>query len=114
MYSAPTKASAITRSRDKLRCMQLLSRSGIGMPVTGFAYNAKDKDDLIRMVGGAPLVIKLLEGTQGLGVVLAETKKAAESVIDAFYDLDVNILIQEFIKKPKAQIYVPLWWMVKL
>ena len=93
------ESQAITRSRDKLRCMQILSASGLGMPVTGFAFSAHDKNDLIKMVGGTPLVIKLLEGTQGLGVVLAETKKAAESVVDAFYDLNVNILIQEFIRE---------------
>ncbi len=90
---------AIARSRDKLRSLQLLSRKGIGLPVTGFAHHADDIDDLITLVGGAPLVIKLLEGTQGKGVVLAETKKAAESVIDAFSGLRANILIQEFIKE---------------
>lgn len=90
---------AIVRSRDKLRSMQLLARKGIGLPVTGFARNPGDIDDLIDEVGGAPLVIKLLEGTQGIGVVLAETRKAAESVIQAFMGLDVNIMIQEFIKE---------------
>ena len=75
---------AISRSRDKLRSLQLLSRKGIGLPSTGFAHHPSDIQDLIKMVGGAPLVIKLLEGTQGIGVVLAETKKAAESVIEAF------------------------------
>jgi ribosomal protein S6--L-glutamate ligase len=95
-------SQAITRSRDKLRCMQILSGAGIGMPVTGFARNTHDVDDLIRMVGGAPLVIKLLEGTQGIGVVLAETKKAASSVIEAFFGLGNNILIQEFIKESKG------------
>ena len=88
---------AISRSRDKLRSLQLLSRKGIGMPVTGFANKPDDIDDLIAMVGGAPLVIKLLEGTQGIGVVLAETKKAAESVIEAFMSLEAQILVQEFI-----------------
>jgi ribosomal protein S6--L-glutamate ligase len=88
---------AITRSRDKLRSLQLLSRKGIGLPVTGFAHKPDDIQDLIKMVGGAPLVIKLLEGTQGIGVVLAETKKAAESVIEAFMGLKANILVQEFI-----------------
>jgi len=88
---------AITRSRDKLRSMQLLSRKGIGIPVTGFCRSPDDIDDLIRMVGGAPLVIKLLEGTQGIGVVLAETRQAAESVIDAFMGLEANIMLQEFI-----------------
>jgi ribosomal protein S6--L-glutamate ligase len=90
---------AISRSRDKLRSLQLFSRKGIGMPVTGFAHRPDDVDDLIKMVGGAPLVIKLLEGTQGIGVVLAETQKAAESVIESFLDLRANILAQEFIKE---------------
>lgn len=95
-------SQGITRSRDKLRCMQILSGAGIGLPVTGFAKNTHDVDDLIKMVGGAPLVIKLLEGTQGIGVVLAETKKAASSVIEAFFGLGNNILIQEFIKESKG------------
>lgn len=93
---------AISRSRDKLRSMQLLSRKGIGMPVTGFARNPDDIPDLIKEVGGAPLVIKLLEGTQGIGVVLAETQKAAESVLQAFMGLNVNIMIQEFIAESKG------------
>jgi len=95
-------SQAITRSRDKLRCMQILSGAGLGLPTTGFARMASDVDDLISMVGGAPLVIKLLEGTQGIGVVLAETKKAASSVIEAFYGLGNNILIQEYIKEAKG------------
>lgn len=90
---------AITRSRDKLRSLQLLSRKGIGMPVTGFASKPDDVKDLLDMVGGAPVVIKLLEGTQGIGVVLAETKKAAESVIEAFMGLKANIMVQEFVKE---------------
>ena len=90
---------AISRSRDKLRSLQLLSRRGIGMPNSGFAHSPDDIQDLIKMVGGAPLVIKLLEGTQGIGVVLAETKKAAESVIEAFMGLKANILVQEYIKE---------------
>ena len=90
---------AITRSRDKLRSLQLLSRRGIGLPVTGFANKPDDVKDLIKMVGGAPLVIKLLEGTQGIGVVLAETAKAAESVIEAFMGVRANILVQEYIKE---------------
>jgi ribosomal protein S6--L-glutamate ligase len=90
---------AISRSRDKLRSLQLLSRKGIGLPVTGFANSPDDIEDLIKMVGGAPLVIKLLEGTQGIGVVLAETQKAAESVIEAFMGLKANILAQEYIKE---------------
>ncbi|MEC7524160.1 MAG: 30S ribosomal protein S6--L-glutamate ligase [Myxococcota bacterium] len=98
IYSANT-SQAISRSRDKLRCLQLLAREGIGLPVTSFARSPKDIDSLIEIVGGAPLVIKLLEGTQGVGVVLAETDKAAESVISAFRQLDANILVQEFIKE---------------
>ena len=90
---------AITRSRDKLRSLQLLSRKGIGLPVTGFAHKPDDIKDLLDMVGGAPVVIKLLEGTQGIGVVLAETRKAAESVVEAFMGLNANILAQEFIKE---------------
>jgi len=90
---------AISRSRDKLRSLQLLSRKGIGLPVTGFASKPDDIQDLIKMVGGAPLVIKLLEGTQGIGVVLAETKKAAESVIESFLGLKASVLVQEYIKE---------------
>lgn len=90
---------AITRARDKLRSLQLLSRKGIGLPITGFASAPDDVPDLIEMVGGAPLVIKLLEGTQGIGVVLAETRKAAESVIEAFMGLDADIMVQEFVKE---------------
>jgi len=90
---------AISRSRDKLRSLQLLARKGIGLPVTGFAHSTQYTDDLIQVVGGSPLVIKLLEGTQGIGVVLAETNKAAESVIEAFRGLKENILVQEFIKE---------------
>ena len=78
---------AISRSRDKLRSLQLLSRKGIGMPRTGFAHHLDKIDDVIKTVGGAPVVIKLLEGTQGIGVVLAETQKAAESIIEAFMGL---------------------------
>ncbi|MBD8514723.1 30S ribosomal protein S6--L-glutamate ligase [Photobacterium sp. CAU 1568] len=88
---------AISRSRDKLRSLQLLSRKGVGMPITGFASKPDDVKDLIKMVGGTPVVIKLLEGTQGIGVVLAETQKAAESVIEAFMGLKANIMIQEYI-----------------
>ncbi|CAM3647746.1 Ribosomal protein S6 modification protein [Vibrio aerogenes CECT 7868] len=90
---------AISRSRDKLRSLQLLSRKGIGLPRTGFASKPDNIRDLIKNVGGAPVVIKLLEGTQGIGVVLAETSKAAESVIEAFMGLKANILVQEFIKE---------------
>jgi len=91
------ESQAITRSRDKLRSLQLLARAGVGLPVTGFAHSTKDIAGLIDVVGGAPLVIKLVEGTQGIGVVLAETTKAAESVITAFRQLNANILVQEFI-----------------
>jgi ribosomal protein S6--L-glutamate ligase len=96
---AVNESVAISRSRDKLRSLQLLSRKGIGLPRTGFAHNTKNIDDLIANVGGAPLVVKLLEGTQGIGVVLADTKKAAESIIEAFMGLDANILVQEYIKE---------------
>lgn len=98
VYSV-NESVAITRSRDKLRSMQLLSRKGLGLPITTFAHSPDDIDGVIEEVGGAPLVIKLLEGTQGLGVVLAETNKAAESVIQAFMGLNANILVQEFIKE---------------
>ncbi|MEM9334945.1 MAG: 30S ribosomal protein S6--L-glutamate ligase [Pseudomonadota bacterium] len=90
---------AINRSRDKLRASQLLSRKGLGLPVTGFANSPDDTDDLLNLVGGAPVVIKLLEGTQGVGVVLAETRKAASSVIEAFRGLKANFMVQEFIKE---------------
>ena len=85
---------AITRSRDKLRSLQLLARKGVGMPVTGFANKPDNVPELLKMVGGAPVVIKLLQGTQGIGVVLAETRKAAESVIEAFMGLKADILVQ--------------------
>lgn len=98
VFSA-NESQAITRSRDKLRCLQLLARNGIGLPVTGFAHSTKDVQGLIKTVGGAPLVVKLLEGTQGIGVVLAETREAAKSVIEAFRELDANILVQEFIQE---------------
>ena len=95
-------STSITRSRDKLRCLQILARDGVGLPVTGFAHSPKDVDGVIDTVGGAPLVVKLLEGTQGVGVVLAETRKAAESVIGAFRQLDANILVQEFIGEARG------------
>ncbi|MDB9495725.1 30S ribosomal protein S6--L-glutamate ligase [Spirulina major CS-329] len=101
VFSA-NESQAISRSRDKLRCLQILAREGIGLPVTGFAHATEDIDGLIDTVGGAPLVIKLLEGTQGLGVVLAETKPAARSVIEAFRGLEANILVQEYIKEAKG------------
>ena len=98
VYSV-NESVAITRSRDKLRASQLLARKGIGLPVTGFAHSPDDTDDLLNFVGGAPVVIKLLEGTQGVGVVLGETRKAAESVIEAFRGLNANFMVQEFIKE---------------
>lgn len=101
VYSV-NESIAITRSRDKLRSLQLLSRKGIGLPVTGFARSTKFTDDLIEMVGGAPLVVKLIEGTQGIGVVLAENRQAAESVIQAFQGLKANILVQEYIQEAKG------------
>ena len=90
---------AIGRSRDKLRCLQLLSRKGIGLPVTAFAHSTNKPEDLIEMVNGTPLVIKLLEGTQGIGVMLAETPSSAKSIIEAFGGVEANILVQEFIKE---------------
>jgi ribosomal protein S6--L-glutamate ligase len=90
---------AITRARDKLRCLQLLSKRGIGMPSTGFAHSPDEIKDLIEMVGGPPLVVKILEGTQGIGVILVETAKAARGVLEAFLGLKVNILVQEYIKE---------------
>ncbi len=96
------ESQAITRSRDKLRSLQLLARAGVGLPVTSFAHSTKDIGGVVDIVGGAPLVVKLLEGTQGVGVVLAETQKAAESVIGAFRQLDANILVQQFVKEAKG------------
>ncbi len=90
---------AISRSRDKLRSLQILAKKGVGLPVTGFAHSTTQTEDIINLVGGAPLVVKLLEGTQGKGVVLAETYKAAESVIGAFLELEAHFLVQEFIKE---------------
>ena len=101
VYSV-NESVAITRARDKLRSLQLLSRKGIGLPVTAFAHDSKATQSLVKQVGGAPVVIKLLEGTQGVGVVLAETNSAAESVIEAFRGLDANILAQEFIKEAEG------------
>ena len=94
-----TESVALGRSRDKLRALQLMSRKNIGMPVTSFAHDVHNTKELIKRVGGAPVVVKLLEGTQGRGVVLAETAKAAESVIDAFRELKADFLVQEFIKE---------------
>jgi len=93
---------AVTRSRDKLRSLQLLSRKGVGLPITGFSHSPDDIEDLVSMVGGPPLVIKILEGTQGIGVVLAETKQAASSVIEAFLDLQAHIMVQEYIEEAKG------------
>lgn len=90
---------AIGRSRDKLRSMQLLARAGIGLPVTTFAHDPKQTEEVLKLAGGAPLVVKLLEGTQGIGVVLADTDRSAKSVIEAFRGAGVNILVQEFIKE---------------
>ncbi|HEX8443881.1 MAG TPA: 30S ribosomal protein S6--L-glutamate ligase [Allosphingosinicella sp.] len=94
---------AIARSRDKLRSLQLLSRKGIGLPVTVFAHRTSNAQEVIRLAGGAPVVIKLLEGTQGIGVVLGETPRAAESIIQAFGGVDTNILVQEYIAEAKGE-----------
>jgi ribosomal protein S6--L-glutamate ligase len=94
---------AIARSRDKLRSLQLLSRKGIGLPVTVFAHRTSNAQDIIQLAGGAPVVIKLLEGTQGIGVVLGETPKAAESIIQAFGGVNTNILVQEYIEEAKGE-----------
>lgn len=102
VYALNTSA-AISHSRDKLYSLQLLLNSGLDIPITGFANSPLDTNDLIKMVGGSPLIVKLLEGTQGKGVVLAETKKAAESVINAFKSLNANILVQEFIKEANGK-----------
>jgi ribosomal protein S6--L-glutamate ligase len=93
---------AIGRSRDKLRCLQLLARRGIGLPVTAFTHDPNQAEDIIDLVGGAPVVIKLLEGTQGIGVVLGETVKSAKSVIEAFQGVNVNILVQQFVAEADA------------
>jgi ribosomal protein S6--L-glutamate ligase len=93
---------AITRARDKLLSIQLLSKKGIGLPITGFAHSLDEIKDLIKMVGGPPLIIKFLEGTQGIGVILVETSKAAKSVLEAFLGLKVNIMVQEYIKEAEG------------
>ena len=90
---------SVIRARDKLRSLQILAKHGIPLPVTGIAHSPQDTEDMIKSVGGAPLIIKLVEGTQGVGVVLAETKSAATSVITAFKQLNANILVQEYIKE---------------
>jgi ribosomal protein S6--L-glutamate ligase len=94
---------AIGRSRDKLRSLQLLARDGVGLPVTAFANDSTRTDDVLKIVGGAPVVIKLLEGTQGIGVVLSETHKSAKSVVEAFHGADIAILVQEFIKEAEGR-----------
>ncbi|NDR59733.1 30S ribosomal protein S6--L-glutamate ligase [Aliiruegeria sabulilitoris] len=96
------KSIAIGRSRDKLRSMQLMAREGIGLPVTTFAYDPKQTEEVVQLAGGAPLVIKLLEGTQGVGVVLADSDRSARSVIEAFRGAKINIMAQEFIKEAKG------------
>lgn len=97
-----SSSQGILRSRDKLRAIQILSREGVDVPKTAFARHTVDVNELIKYVGGTPLVVKLVEGTQGLGVVLCETRKAAKSVIEAFYALEANILVQEFIEEAKG------------
>lgn len=101
VFSA-VESQALIRSRDKLRCLQILSRAGLGLPKTIFMDYTKDTEGIVEAVGGAPVVIKLLEGTQGLGVVLAENKKAAQSVIEAFHGVKTRIIVQEFIKESKG------------
>jgi ribosomal protein S6--L-glutamate ligase len=96
------ESQALIRSRDKLRSLQILSRAGLGLPKTMFMDYSRDTEGVIEAVGGAPVVIKLLEGTQGLGVVLAENKKAAQSVIEAFHGVKARIIVQEFIKEAKG------------
>lgn len=95
-------SDAIVRSRDKLRSLQRLSKAGVGMPKTVFTNYSRDVEEVIEHVGGTPVIIKLLEGTQGLGVVLAETKNAAESVLEAFNGLQARVIVQEFIKEAKG------------
>ncbi len=102
VYSV-NESVGISRSRDKLRSLQLLSRKGIGLPVTVFAHRTSNAEELLNIIGGAPVVIKLLEGTQGIGVVLGETPRAAESIIQAFGGVHTNILVQEFVKEAKGE-----------
>lgn len=96
------ESQALVRSRDKLRSLQILARAGLGMPKTAFANQTKDIDSLLDSIGGAPCIVKLLEGTQGIGVILAESKKVATSVIEAFLKLDAAMLVQEFIREAKG------------
>ena len=98
----PVKSSALLRSRDKLRSLQQFSRAGLGLPRTVFTYPARNAEEVVALAGGAPLIIKLLEGTQGLGVVLAETESAAVSVIEAFHNLQARVIVQEYIKEAKG------------
>lgn len=93
------RSIAITRSRDKLRSLQLLARKGLSLPATGFAHSHRDINDLMNIVGGPPFIIKLIEGTQGIGVVLVETKKTAESVLQVMFELKGNLIVQEYIKE---------------
>jgi len=101
IFSA-VESQALVRSRDKLRCLQQLAKIGIPIPKSAFAYSPRTVDDVIDQVGGIPVIIKLLEGTQGLGVILAETRISAKSVIEAFLDVQVNILVQEFVKEAQG------------
>ncbi len=96
------ESQALVRSRDKLRSLQIISRAGLGLPKTVFTNYSKNVKDIVQEAGGAPVVVKLLEGTQGLGVVLAETDTAAESVIEAFNGLKVRVIVQEFVKEAKG------------
>lgn len=96
------ESQALVRSRDKLRSLQILSRAGLGLPKTVFTNYSRDVERILKEAGGAPVVIKLLEGTQGLGVVLAENKKAAVSVVEAFNGLKARVIVQEFIKEAKG------------
>jgi len=101
IFSA-VESQALVRARDKLRCLQLLAKGGIPIPKSAFAYSPRNVDSVIDQVGGIPVIIKLLEGTQGLGVILAETRISAKSVIEAFLDVQVNILVQEFVKEAEG------------
>ncbi len=101
VFSA-VESQALVKSRDKLRSLQLLSRAGLGMPKTIFSNYTKDSESVVKMLGSTPIILKLLEGTQGLGVVLAETKKAAESVLEAFNGLEARVVLQEFIHEAKG------------
>lgn len=104
MMNVPTavESQSLVRSRDKLRSLQILARSNVGMPKTVFTNYSKEVDKIIESVGGAPLIVKLLEGTQGYGVVLAPTKKAAESMIEAFHSMKARVIVQEFIQEAKG------------